>query len=59
MAIKGAASSDIMLGGNNKPVSRRNLLKLSIHKELIQAMDLRKGEADTKGDADKEKSLKK
>ncbi len=58
VAIKGAASSDVMQGGSNKPISRRNLLKLSIHRELIQAMDLRKGEADTKGDAEKEKALR-
>ena len=57
VAIKGGGSSDIMQGGS-KPTSRRNLLKLSIHRELIQAMDLRKGEADTKGDADKEKALR-
>ena len=57
VAIKGGGSSDIMQSGS-KPTSRRNLLKLSIHRELIQAMDLRKGEADTKGDADKERALR-
>ena len=58
VAVKGAASSDVMQGKSHKPISRRNLLKLSIHRELIQAMDLRKGEADTKGDAEKEKALR-
>ena len=58
VAIKGAASSDTAQGGSNKPTSRKNLLKLSIHRELIQAMDLRKGEADTKGNPDKEKALR-
>ena len=57
IAVKGAGSSDVMQGGS-KPTSHRNLLKLSIHRELIQAMDLRKGEADTKGDADKERALR-
>ncbi len=57
--VKGAASSNVSRDGHNKPQSRRNIIKLSIHRQLIQAMDLRKGETDTKGDPEKEKALRK
>ena len=53
------AGSSHINSQHNKPTSRKNLMKLSIHRELIQAMDLRKGETDTKGDPEKEKALRK
>lgn len=57
--IKGAMSSDAIARGPSTATNPRNLLKMSIHKALIQAMDLRKGETDTKGDPEKERALKK
>ena len=36
----------------------RNLLKMRIHTELIKAMDLKKGVADTQGDPEKERQLR-
>ena len=48
IAVKGAGSSDVAMRGETT-TDPRNLLKMSIHRELIQAMDLRKGETDTKG----------
>ncbi|MCS6838700.1 MAG: ATPase, T2SS/T4P/T4SS family [Bdellovibrionaceae bacterium] len=36
----------------------RNILKMRIHNELIKAMDLKKGVADTQGDPEKEKQLR-
>ncbi len=59
--IKSRATSDdtkketTTSGSENNP---RNLLKLRLHQELIQAMDLRKSETDTKGDPEKEKALR-
>lgn len=43
---------------SNTENNPRNLLKIRLHQELIQAMDLRKSETDTKGDPEKEKALR-
>jgi septum site-determining protein MinD len=43
--------------GAPKNVDARTSLKLSIHTELIKAMDLKKGVTDTQGDPEKEKEL--
>lgn len=39
-------------------IDPRNLLKMRIHTELIKAMDLKKGVADTNGDPEKERQLR-
>ena len=44
--------------GKSTEANPRNLLKLRLHQELIQTMDLRKSETDTKGDPEKEKALR-
>jgi pilus assembly protein CpaF len=44
--------------GVSDAVEARNALKIRIHNELIKAMDLKKGIADTQGDDNKEKALK-
>lgn len=41
-----------------KPLDPRTLLKIKIHNALIQAMDLKKGVTDTKGDPAKEQALR-
>jgi len=53
----GTHSSQSLLkpAGDSDP---RNLLKMRIHNELIKAMDLSKGIADTNGDPEKEKQLR-
>jgi len=42
-----------------KNVDPRTALKLTVHNELLKAMDLKKGVADTQGDPDKEAELRK
>jgi pilus assembly protein CpaF len=45
-------------GSISSDLDSRNLLKMRIHTELIKAMDLKKGVADTNGDPEKEKQLR-
>lgn len=54
-------SSGAKSGGKGIPknVDPRTALKLTIHNELIKAMDLKKNITDTQGDPDKEAELKK
>lgn len=42
----------------NEETDPRNILKLRVHNELIRAMDLKKGIADTHGDKAKEEALR-
>lgn len=42
-----------------KNVDARTALKLTVHTELIKAMDLKKNQTDTQGDPEKEKELRK
>lgn len=44
--------------GYNKPTDARTALKLTVHAELIKAMDLKKGITDTQGDPKKEEELR-
>ncbi|MEK7354857.1 MAG: AAA family ATPase, partial [Bdellovibrionota bacterium] len=52
----GSASRGMKIPTNVDP---RTALKLTIHNELIKAMDLKKGMTDTQGDPQKEEELKK
>jgi pilus assembly protein CpaF len=52
-----AASSNPMRKGL-KNLDPRTALKITVHNELIKAMDLKKGVTDTQGDPDKEADLK-
>ncbi len=45
--------------GANKNIDARTALKLTVHAELIKAMDLKKNMTDTQGDPDKERELRK
>lgn len=45
-------------GGGSEEADPRTILKLRIHNELIRAMDLKKGVADTSGDKAKEEALR-
>lgn len=47
-----------MLTATQEETDPRNILKLRIHSELINAMDLKKGVADTNGDKQKEEQLR-
>lgn len=47
-----------LIHGGNEDMDPRNLLKIRIHTELIRAMDLKKGAADTNGDRQKEEALR-
>lgn len=44
--------------GSDEELDPRNVLKMRIHHELIKAMDLKKGIADTQGDRAKEEALR-
>lgn len=54
----GATSSNPMRKAL-KNMDPRTALKITVHNELIKAMDLKKGVTDTQGDPDKEADLKK
>ncbi len=58
IAQETAASGNARFKGNNKPLDARTSLKLSVHAELIKAMDLKKGITDTQGDPKKEDELR-
>lgn len=53
-----AQSNAALISGNNEEQDPRNILKIRIHSELIRAMDLKKGIADTNGDRAKEEALR-
>ena len=53
-----SAAANIRGKGAPKTVDARTALKLSIHAELIKAMDLKKNLTDTQGDPEKEKELR-
>jgi pilus assembly protein CpaF len=55
----GSANSGTAGGkGSDDEMDPRNVLKIRIHHELIKAMDLKKGIADTQGDRSKEDALR-
>ncbi|HVK60555.1 MAG TPA: ATPase, T2SS/T4P/T4SS family [Bdellovibrionales bacterium] len=58
---EGPLESETASKGTRAPASSdpRTSLKMSIHTELIKAMDLKKGLTDTQGDAQKEAELRK
>jgi len=62
MTTQGSASAQstasAMMQGTSEDVDPRNVLKIRIHSELIKAMDLKKGIADTNGDRAKEEALR-
>ncbi len=51
-------NNETVIKGQRAETDPRNLLKLRLHQELIQTMDLRKSETDTKGDPEKERALR-
>lgn len=51
-------SNQALISGGNEEQDPRNILKMRIHGELIRAMDLKKGIADTNGDRAKEEALR-
>lgn len=54
----GAKENASLIHADNSETDPRNLLKIRIHGELIRAMDLKKGTADTNGDRQKEEALR-
>lgn len=60
MTTQGAAApkDQSPMANNGEEIEPRNLLKIRIHSELIKAMDLKKGIADTNGDRAKEEALR-
>ncbi len=52
------ASSSKTPNENKKSITPKIHLKLSVHKQLIEAMDLKKGITDTQGDPTKESALR-
>lgn len=56
-ASAAAAAANLVSGGDEEQ-DPRNILKMRIHHELIKAMDLKKGIADTNGDRAKEEALR-
>lgn len=50
--------SAALIHAGQDEVDPRNVLKLRVHGELIRAMDLKKGAADTNGDPQKEEALR-
>lgn len=53
------STASAMVNGAGEEVDPRDVLKIRIHTELIKAMDLKKGIADTSGDRAKEEALRK
>ncbi|PWU13677.1 MAG: pilus assembly protein TadA [Bdellovibrio sp.] len=53
-----AQANAALLSNAGEETDPRNILKLRIHSELIRAMDLKKGIADTNGDKAKEEALR-
>lgn len=53
-----AQAAALVSKDGNEEVDPRNVLKMRIHHELIKAMDLKKGIADTNGDKAKEDALR-
>ncbi len=51
-------ANQALISGGNEEQDPRNILKIRIHGELIRAMDLKKGIADTNGDRAKEEALR-
>lgn len=54
---KASANKQSALAGPERKLDSRTVLKMRVHTELIEAMDLKKGIADTQGDPSKEKAL--
>lgn len=52
------ANASLLEKGAGEETDPRNILKMRIHTELIRAMDLKKGIADTHGDKAKEEALR-
>lgn len=52
------ANASLLEKGAGEETDPRNILKIRIHTELIRAMDLKKGIADTHGDKAKEEALR-
>lgn len=50
--------SAALIHAGQEEMDPRNILKLRVHGELIRAMDLKKGVADTQGDPQKEEALR-
>ena len=57
-ANSAAQTSANLIKGADEEIDPRNILKMRIHHELIKAMDLKKGIADTQGDRAKEEALR-
>lgn len=53
-----AQANAALISGGGEDQDPRNILKIRIHNELIRAMDLKKGIADTHGDLAKEEALR-
>ena len=57
--VKAEAGSSPTKNRGLKNLDPRTALKITVHNELIKAMDLKKGVTDTQGDPDKEAELRK
>lgn len=56
--VAGQKESAALIHAGHEEIDPRNVLKLRVHGELIRAMDLKKGVADTNGDPGKEEALR-